>query len=69
VTRTVAKHGSTTLGFPSLAGLALPAGAQVVIRVSAPHMIGAAIQYNVLAGNFTKNQFCMDPGSRKLRRC
>jgi hypothetical protein len=67
-TRTVPKHGSTALSFGSLAGLSLPAGAQVVIRVSAPNMIGAAIEYNILAGNLNKNQFCMQPGSRKLRR-
>jgi len=66
--RTVPKHGPTTLGFRGLAGLSLPKGAQIVIRVSAPHMIGAAIRYGVLAGNLTKNQFCTEPGSRKLRR-
>jgi len=34
--RTVPKHGPTTLGFRGLAGLSLPKGAQIVIRVSAP---------------------------------
>ena len=67
-TRTIPKHGSTTLDFHGLTGLSLPAGAQVVIRVSAPHMIGAAIRYDILAGNLSKNQFCTEPGSRKLRR-
>ena len=67
-TLTVPKHGSTSLDFRGLAGLSLPAGAQVVIRVTAPHTIGAAIKYDILAGNVSKTQFCTEPGSRKLRR-
>ena len=64
----VPKRGSTTVNFPRLAGLPLPAGARLQIRVSAPHAIGVLIQYNVLAGNFTKQTFCMEPGSRMPRR-
>ena len=66
--RTVPKHGPTTLSFRGLAGLSLPKGAQIVVRVTAPNMIGAAIRYEALAGNLTKNQFCTEPGSRMLRR-
>jgi hypothetical protein len=64
----VPKRGSTTVNFPRLGGLTLPAGARLQIRISAPHAIGVLIQYNVLAGNFTKQTFCMEPGSRKPRR-
>ncbi|MHB8693389.1 MAG: hypothetical protein ACYDHH_19310 [Solirubrobacteraceae bacterium] len=64
----VPKRGSTTVNFPRLAGLPLPAGARLQIRVSAPHAIGVLIQYDVLTGNFTKQTFCMEPGSRKPRR-
>lgn len=65
--RTVPKRGSTTLGFRRLAGIALPAGAQVVIRVTARNAIGAAIRYTAQRGNVSKQSFCMEPGSRKLR--
>ena len=64
----VPKHGSTTVSFPRLAGVALPAGAKLQIRVTAPHAIGIYIQYDVLAGNFTKQTLCTEPGSRKPRR-
>lgn len=67
-TRTVPRHGSTTLGFPGLAGESLPAGANLDIRVTAPHTIGVMIQYGVEAGNFTKRTFCLEPGSTTPRR-
>lgn len=64
----VPKHGSTVVGFPKLKGTNLPADSKLQIRVSAPHLIGVLIQYDILSGNFTKRSFCTEPGSRTPRR-
>jgi hypothetical protein len=56
--------------FPHLHGVRMPAGSKLQIRVTASHSIGVLIQYNILRGNFTKQTFCTEPGSRKARtRC
>jgi hypothetical protein len=62
------RFGEALERFPDLKNVQLPAGAKLQIRVTAPHSIGAFIQYSVLAGNFTKITRCTEPGSRKPRR-
>lgn len=65
----VPRHGSTAIGFPKLKGTNLPAGTKLQIRVSAPHLIGVLIQYNIVAGNFRKQApLCTEPGSKTPRR-
>lgn len=61
------KFGRSVETFPGLSGIGMPAGSQLHIRVTAPHSIGVFIQYNIVAGNFTKVTRCMEPGSRKPR--
>jgi hypothetical protein len=64
------KFGRAVEKFPNLAGRNLPAHSQLHIRVTASHSIGVFIQYNIVAGNFTKQIRCTEPGSRKPRtRC
>ena len=53
--------------FPSLNGVSMPAGSTLTIRVTAKHSIGVLIQYHVVKGNFHKQTFCTEPGSRKPR--
>ncbi len=62
------KFGKSVESFPALNGINMPVGSQLHIRVTAPHSIGVYIQYNIVAGNFTKVTRCMEPGSRKPRR-
>jgi hypothetical protein len=62
------KKGKTTESFPKLKSTTLPAGSALTIRVTAPHSIGAFIQYNVVRGNFTKLTRCTEPGSRKPKK-
>lgn len=61
------KFGKSVESFPALNGINMPAGSQLHIRVTAPHSIGVYIQYNIVAGNFTKVTRCTEPGSRKPR--
>ncbi len=67
VSKTVPRFGSHTLQFPNLTGVRMPAGSKVLIHVTAPHSIGALIQYSILPGNFSKQTFCTEPGSSKPR--
>ena len=62
-----ASSGSKTLQFPSVNGVRMPAGSKVLIHVTAPHSIGALIQYSITPGNFSKQTFCTEPGSNKPR--
>lgn len=66
-TKKIPSHGSTTVQFSQLKGATLNAGAKLQIRVTAPKMIGAFIQYSVQSGNFTKQTRCLDPGSTTPR--
>ncbi|HWF54439.1 MAG TPA: hypothetical protein VG223_07435 [Solirubrobacteraceae bacterium] len=66
--RRIPAHGSTTVAFSRLAGVGLPAGTKLQIRVTAPHTIGSFTQYTVQTGNFTKQTRCMEPGSTRPRR-
>jgi hypothetical protein len=66
--RPQAKSGHAVETFPHLNGLQLPSGAKLQIRVSRKHEIGTLIQYTIKPGNFAKQLFCMEPGSRKPRR-
>ncbi len=61
------KFGNAIESFPRLKGVQMPAGSSLQIRVTAPHSIGALIQYNVLPGFFSKITRCMEPGSTKPR--
>ena len=67
VSKTVPKFGSDTLRFANVSGVQMPAGSKLLIHVTAPHSIGALIQYSILPGNFTKQTFCTEPGSNKPR--
>jgi len=67
VSKTVPKFGSDTLKFANVSGVRMPAGSKLLIHVTAPHSIGALIQYSILPGNFTKQTFCTEPGSNKPR--
>jgi hypothetical protein len=62
------KTGHATENFPGLKAVSMPAGSALTIRVTAPHSIGAYIQYQILKGNFAKITRCTEPGSRKPRR-
>lgn len=66
--KSVPKFGQSTLDFPGLNGVRMPAGSKLKILVTAAHSIGQLIQYNILPGNFTKQTFCTEPGSKKPRR-
>ena len=68
MTEKTPRHGHTVLAFPRLKGIQMPAGSKLTIRVTAPSSIGVAIQYDILRGNFSRQTFCTEPGSRKLRR-
>jgi hypothetical protein len=61
------KKDSATETFPHLHGAQLPAGSTLSIHVTAPHSIGVLIEYHVTRGNFSKQTFCTEPGSRKPR--
>ncbi len=63
VSKSVPRFGSNTLQFPNLSGTRMPSGSKLLIHVTAPHSIGALIQYTILAGNFSKQTFCTEPGS------
>jgi hypothetical protein len=67
VSKTVARFGSNTLTFPSVSGVRMPSGSKLLIHVTAPHSIGALIQYTIQPGNFSKQTFCTEPGSSKPR--
>jgi hypothetical protein len=56
-----------TVSFPRLRGARLTAGSKLQIYVTAPHSIGAYIQYQIKPGNFVKTARCLSPGSRKPR--
>ncbi len=62
------KTGARTERFRHLAGVHLPAGSRLRIRVTAPKMIGVYIVYNIHRGSFTKVTRCLRPGSRKPRK-
>jgi hypothetical protein len=55
----------SSASFADLAGVQLPAGAKLIIRVTAPHNIGVYIEYDIVKGNFVKITRCTEPGSRK----
>jgi hypothetical protein len=61
------KSKQATETFPSLSGTNLPAGSTLTIRVTAKHSIGVLIEYHIVKGNFHKQTFCTEPGSRKPR--
>ncbi|MGA2926407.1 MAG: hypothetical protein ABSG43_10500 [Solirubrobacteraceae bacterium] len=65
--RPLSKSGNAVEMFSALAGVSMPGGSKLQIRVTAPHSIGAFIQYNILPGNFTKITRCTEPGQRKPR--
>ena len=67
VSKTVPKFGADTLTFANVSGVRMPSGSKVLIHVTAPHSIGALIQYSIVPGNFTKQTFCTEPGSNKPR--
>lgn len=67
--RRIARSAST-LSFPGLKGARLPAGSRLMIYVTAPHAIGAFIEYKIGQGTFSKLDRCLNPGSRVPRlRC
>jgi hypothetical protein len=66
-TKSVPKFGTAMQDFSRLNGVRMPSGSKLLIRVTAPHSIGTVIQYNILPGNFSKQTFCTEPGSQKLR--
>jgi hypothetical protein len=55
----------SSASFDDLDSVQLPAGAKLIIRVTAPHNIGVYIEYDVVKGNFVKITKCTEPGSRK----
>jgi hypothetical protein len=61
------KSKQATETFPNLHGVRMPAGSTLTIRVTAKHSIGVLIQYHIVKGNFHKQTFCTEPGSRKPR--
>jgi hypothetical protein len=67
VSKSVPRFGSNTLQFPSVSGVRMPSGSKLLIHVTAPHSIGALIQYTITPGNFSKQTFCTEPGSNKPR--
>jgi hypothetical protein len=67
VSKTVPRFGSDSLQFPNLSGVRMPSGSKLQIHVTAPHSIGALIQYTILPGNFSKQTFCTEPGSNTPR--
>lgn len=67
VSKTVPRFGSHTLQFPNLNGVRMPSGSKLLIHVTAPHSIGALVQYTIQPGNFSKQTFCTEPGSSKPR--
>ena len=67
ISKTVPRFGSDTLQFPSVSGVRMSSGSKLLIHVTAPHSIGALVQYTILPGNFTKQTFCTEPGSNKPR--
>lgn len=54
-----------SVSFDDLSGVSLPAGAKLIIRVTAPHNIGVYIEYDIVKGNFVKVTRCTEPGSKK----
>ena len=62
------KRARSTVTFPALRGINLPAGARLEIRVTRPDFFGEFARYTILPGNFKKIERCMNPGSRVLRR-
>jgi hypothetical protein len=62
------KRAKSTVGFPALRGIALPAGAKLEIRVTRKGFFGEFARYTILPGNFKKTERCMNPGSRTLRK-
>ncbi|MGP0038727.1 MAG: hypothetical protein ACLP4R_29815 [Solirubrobacteraceae bacterium] len=67
VSKSVPRFGSNMLQFPSVSGVRMPSGSKLLIHVTAPHSIGALVQYTILPGNFSKQTFCTEPGSSKPR--
>jgi hypothetical protein len=65
--RPESKIGRAIENFSDLAGIQLPAGAKVIIRVTAPDSIGVYIQYTIEPSNFSKVILCTEPGSNKPR--
>jgi hypothetical protein len=64
--QSASNHATET--FPKLNGVQMPAGSDLKIFVTAPHSIGAYIQYAILNDNFIKTTGCLGPGSRKPRK-
>ncbi len=67
VSKSVPRFGSNTLQFPSVSGVRMSSGSKLLIHVTAPHSIGALVQYTIQPGNFSKQTFCTEPGSNKPR--
>jgi hypothetical protein len=65
--RPQSKTKQATESFPTLHGVRMPAGSTLTIRVTAKHSIGVLVEYHFVRGNFTKQTFCTEPGSRKPR--
>ena len=66
--RAQTKRSSGRVRFGALNGARLPAGSNLVIRVTRRNSIGVYVRYNISAGNFRKIERCINPGSRKPRR-
>jgi hypothetical protein len=66
--RTVIRRIRRRTGIRRLTNVNLPAGTDVVIRVTRRGAIGAWIRYRISRGDFRKTQRCLNPGSRKPRR-
>jgi hypothetical protein len=58
-----------TVHFARLRGAVLPDGSSLKIYVTAKNEIGAYIEYRIGHGSFTKIQRCLEPGSKKPKRC
>ena len=57
------------LAFKRLAGRSFRAGSRIKIYVSRKNRIGKYFEYRVTKGNFRKIERCLNPGSRRTRKC
>ena len=62
------KRARSKVRFGALNGARLPAGSNLVIRVTKRNSIGVYVRYDISAGTFRKTERCLNPGSRKPRR-
>lgn len=57
------------LAFKRLAGRSFKSGARIKIYVSKKNRIGRYFEYRVTRGDFRKIKRCLNPGSRRPRKC